>query len=416
MLHGGPLGASDWPHFRGPNRTGVVDETSGWKNGRWIAEKPDWTADVGLGSTSPVVVAGRLYTMGWNRDRDTLFCLDASTGRPIWQQSYPSPRYGRKSLGDKGLYAGPSSTPEYDPATGLLFTLSNDGELRCWNAQAGGKLVWRRNLYDDYDPPQRPRVGRSGHRDYGYTSSPLVVGDRLIVEVGAADATLIAFDKRTGRELWRSEAGGPAGHTAGPVPISVEGVACVAVLRFEGLLVTRIDDGQAGRTVATYPWKTSFANNIASVAVHGSDVLLTSAYNHYAICRLTISLDGAKKVWEQPLASKICTPVVHDGHIYWSWQNLYCLDWETGRKRWQVGGFGDAGSCIVTADDRLIVLGNRGKLVLAETARRAAVKPNVLAIRDRLLTTDAWPHVVLAGGRLFLKDRAGRLLCFSVPR
>jgi hypothetical protein len=126
--------------------------------------------------------------------------------------SYVCPEYGRHSDGDKGIYAGPCSTPELDESTGWLYTLSIDGDLNCWDTRASGRKRWGQNLYDEYAAAMRPRVGRSGRRDYGYTSLPLVQGDTLIVEVGAADAerhggNLIGFDKRTGRRL---SAGGPA--------------------------------------------------------------------------------------------------------------------------------------------------------------------------------------------------------------
>jgi len=237
----------------------------------------------------------------------------------------------------------------------------------------------------------RPRVERSGRRDYGYTSSPLVHGETLIVEVGADDrrggGSLVGFDKRTGKPLWASEAKDAAGHNGGPVPISVQGVPCVAVLNHAGLLVARLDAGREGRTVARYPWVTHFANNIASPTVQGDSVLITSGYNHQRISRLKITLKGAERVWEADLHSKVCSPVVYNGHVYWAWQNLYCLDWQTGKVRWQYPGrLSDPGSCIVTGDGRLIVWAGTGRLLLAETADRAPLEPKILAERESLAT------------------------------
>jgi outer membrane protein assembly factor BamB len=408
--------AADWSHWRGPNRNGMTTESSGWEDGVWPLDKPAWKINVGRGSTSPLIAAGRLYTVGSSGKQDTVQCLDAVTGRLLWKQSYACPLYGRRSAGDKGIYAGICSTPELDEATGLLYTLSIDGDLNCWNTRRGGKKVWGLNLYDEYRAPQRAKVGRSPIRDYGYTSSPLLHGDWLLVEVGAAAGNLIALDKRTGQQRWASVAKDAAGHNAGPVPITVEGTPCVAVHTFEGLLVVRLDEGHAGETVATHAWKTTFANNIASVAVHEDSVVITSAYNHVKIARLKITLAGAKKLWEQDYASKVCTPVIHDGHVYWAWRNLWCLDFETGKLRWQGSGFGDAGSCIVTADDRLIVWANRGDLVLAETAGRSPDRYRPLATKKGIFARDAWPHVALAAGWLYCKDRDGNLVCFDLRK
>ncbi len=409
--------ADDWPHWRGPNRNDIVAEASGWKAGRWPVGDALWSRNVGIGSTSPIVVGGRLYTMGWGRNKDSVTCLDAGAGQEIWKRSYNCPQYGRRSLGDKGVYAGPSSTPEYDDETGYLYTLSIDGDFTCWDTTEDGIKVWGLNLYDTYRVPRRPRVGRSGHRDYGYTTSPLVYRDWVIVEVGAGTGTLVAFSKRTGRRQWASQYKGPAGHTGGPVPMLVEGIPCAAVLTHHHLLVVRLDGTHAGRTVATYPWLTSFANNIATPAVYENHVLITSGYNHYAICKLRITLAGATKIWEQPFPSKVCSPIVYKGHVYWCWQNVVCLDFETGKQKWTgARGFGSPGSCIITADGRLIAWGQRGRLVLAETAERSPQQYTELARKEGLFKTEVWPHVVLSSGRLYCKDRSGNLKCLRVAR
>ena len=408
--------AEEWPHWRGAQRSGIVREDSGWKAGKWPVAAALWGKNVGKGGTSTLVAGGRLYSMGYAEGKDTVYCLDATTGKEVWSVQYDCPQYGRFKTGDEGLYSGPSSTPEFDAETGYLNTLSTDGDLNCWDTKDKGRKVWRRNLYDQFDVQQRPKIGRQGLRDYGYTSSPLVQGDALLVEVGSKAGNLVAFARKTGKQLWTSENKDMAGHNAGPVPISVEGVPCVATLTLRHLLVTRLDPGHEGKTVAEYPWETDFANNIASPAVHENSVLITSAYNHGAICKLKIALTGATKVWETPHPSKICTPVIHKGHVYWSWRTLQCLDWETGKLQWEGGKFGDAGSCIVTADGRLIVWGGSGKLALVDTADHSPKSYHELASQDGLAATDVWPHVVLSGGRLYLKDWHGNIKCYSLEQ
>lgn len=407
----GALRGEDWPHWRGARRSGVVAEDSGWAAKTWPPKEPTWTAHVGEGSTSPLVVAGKVYTMGWADGQDTVCCLALADGKELWRVSYRSPRYGRHHLGDEVIYSGVSSTPAFDVASGHLYTLGTDGDLLCWD---GGRKVWGLNLYEQYKVGRRPKVGRQGHRDYGYTSSPLVFGDVLLVEVGARQGTLIAFDRKTGRQRWVSECVDPAGHNAGPVPITVEGVPCVALLTIHRLVVIRLDKGHEGKTIAEYPWETDFANNIAAPAVHDDCVLITSAYNKAAICKVKITLQGAKKLWEAPYSTKVCTPVIHEGHVYWAWRTLKCLDWETGKLKWEGANFGDPGSCLVTSDNRLIVWGARGKLTLAETASRSPGRYTELSSVDRLFRTEAWPHVVLSGGRLLCKDRLGNLNCYKM--
>ena len=127
-----------------------------------------------------------------------------------------------------------------------------------------------------------------------------------------------------------------------------------------------------------------FANNIATPAVLGSSIIITSEYNQYSICRVDVSKTGAKQVWKQPYASGVCSLVIHKGHVYWCWRGLYCLDFETGKPFWRGGIFRDTASCLATDDDRLIVWADRGDLVLTETAVRSPKKHTALARRQGL--------------------------------
>lgn len=413
----GPRPASaDYPHWRGPTRDGILTKRSGFAGGKWPG-KELWSKGVGMGSTSPIVAGGKVYSFGWWDERDTLLAFDLASGEAAWRQSYAAPKYGRQAVGDEGFYEGPSATPEFDPATGLLYTLGIDGELRAWNTKEQGKLVWALNLYDKYDIPRRPLATtfRGGRRDYGYTCAPLVQGDWLLVEVGDDEGNLMAFDKRTGDRRWTSQSKHGAGHSGGIVPMTVEGVPCVAVLTLTHLVVTRLDKGNEGKQVAAHLWSTDFANNIPTPAVLGNEVLVTTRYNHETICKLAITLaGGAKVVWEKPHASGVCSPVIHRGHIYWVGDKVMCLDYATGDLVWSGGKFGDAGSCLATSDDRLIAWGGNGTLALVETAARSPQAYKELARLNNLASTDVWPHVALSDGYLICKDRQGKVRCFGV--
>jgi len=400
----------DWPSWRGPDRNDIVAEPSGWGAAGWPLGEPAWTKSVGSGGTSPLVIGGRLYAMGWEKDKDQVLCIDAATGKDLWTVSYPAPQYGRNHMGDERSYSGPTATPEFDPATGYLYTLGADGDLICWDTKKEGKRVWGLNLNARFAVERRPHVGAE-QRDYGFITSPLIHGDSVIVEVGAPEATVMAFSKKTGERKWVSECREPAGHAGGMAPIRVEGVDCLALMTIRSLLVLRLDPKHEGKTVALFPWTTDFGNNVASPAVHESDVLVTSEYNHKAICRVHVTLNGAAKVWEKPYSSKVCTPVIYKGNVYWAWQKVRCLDFATGEQKWEGGDFGDAGSCLVTADGKLIVWGGLGRLSLIETA---SDRFEELSKTIRILPATAWPHVVLSGGRLYCKDRNGALKCFAV--
>ena len=152
--------AEDWPHWRGAQRSDIVKEDSGWNGGVWLPEAPLWTKKIGNGATSPLVVGNRLYTLGYAKGKDTVYCLDCGTGKELWTSSYACPEYGRHKNGDEGIYSGPNSTPEFDLETGYLYSLSTDGDLNCWDTKDKGGRVWGLNLYDTYGVAQRPKIGR----------------------------------------------------------------------------------------------------------------------------------------------------------------------------------------------------------------------------------------------------------------
>jgi len=362
--------AADWPHWRGPNRNDITSEASGWDQGAWPLGEPAWRKSVGHGATSPIIVGDRLFTMGWQNGRDSVYCLDAATGEQIWRQEYTCPKYGRHHAGDENWYHGPSSTPAYDRDSGFLYTLSIDGDLNCWYARGDGGRFWGINLYDEYGVKQRPDVG-GGIRDYGYTTSPLIRDDWLIVEVGDEEGNLMAFGKLTGRRLWTSECKDP------------------------------------------YDWQTRFANNIPTPAVLGDQVILSSGYNMSRTARIRVTLGGATEVWQSRYFTQVCSPVIYNGHVYMAWQKLRCLDYETGELSWEGGRFSNDASCLVTGDGRLIVFGNR-TVALAETADRSPDAYTELSIRAKIGSSHSWPHVALANGRLYVKDRDGNLYCFTL--
>ena len=408
----GALRGADWPQWRGPSHDGVSPETWRWDGENASPGRLAWEANVGEGGSSVIVVGGRLYALGWADGQDHLTCLDAATGEQVWRQSYACPRYGRRALGDQNQYSGPTSTPTFDRRSGLLYTLSTDGDLIAWDANRGGAQVWAINLYDQYDVPRRPDVG-GGHRDYGYTTAPLLHGDLLLVAVGGPVGLVVAFDLQTGDQRWASENRDPAANAGGMAPLEVDGASCVAVLSIHRLVVMRTDSGHEGQTVASHPWETHFVNSLVTPTVIDQDVVVSSGYNISRMVRLRIEGDAMRPVWESRQFTAVGSPVVYKGKIYTPYRRLRCFDAATGELEWEGGVFGVDGSCLVTADGRLVVWGN-GRLAIVDTADHSPGGYTERAVRDDLFRpNNGWPHVTLAGGRVYGKDRFGKLLCFE---
>ena len=416
----GTCPAADWPHWRGPNANDIVDEPSGWPNG-WPA-KQTWTTEVGQGCATPVVADGKLYVMGWAGPTpgrptgnppgiDFLYCFDAATGKPLWKQSYPAPYQPRLRTGDLTHYGGPSGAPAYDPDSALIYTLGGDGDLRCWNTREQGKPVWSINLNDTFTIPQRPFLGK-GLRDYGYTSSPLLYGPWVIIEVGAKEGTVMAFDRKTGKVAWKSQHTEPAGFSGGAAVFQVEGKDCLAVFTVEHVLVLRLDPGHEGKTVGTFHWRTDFACNVSSPTPAGSSLLVTSTHNQRRMARLDVTLAGGiKERWSSKRYAVVCSPVVHKGRIYLVNGALECIDLATGELLWRGGRF-DNGSCLMTADDKVLAFG-AGTLALVD-ANPNQTEYKVLSEVKNVAPDTNYPRVVLSNGRVYCKDRGGKLVCFGV--
>ncbi len=199
--------AADWPQFHGLSGTSVTPDSSGWAAGATPAKL--WTKSVGRGGTSPIIAGGKVYVMGFQSNTDTVYCCDLKTGEELWKQSYPGKERTRYHNADEGNYGGPLSTPSFDAATGYLYTVGCDGDLKCWDTAKKGAEVWSKSLFTELGVKQR-----HGH-DYGCTANPLLVGDVVVCEVSSAEGVLTAFDKKTGaksgRRPTRATPGIPAG-------------------------------------------------------------------------------------------------------------------------------------------------------------------------------------------------------------
>ena len=435
------IAGASWPQYRGPNRSGVTTEPSGWTGKDWPLRKL-WQVNVKEGCTSPLLVGGKVYVCGWeftkkSRDRrnphgtDTVHCLDAQTGKELWRHTYPQMRYCRHHTYDERNYGGPNATPTFDAGTGYLYTHGIDGDFRCLDTRRGGRAVWSMNIYDAHRIPQNPEVYPKTHNnDYGCISSPLIYGPWVIIEVGSPKHGLvIAYDKRTGKEAWTSEAKTWAGQTPGPQRITVGGLPCLATLTLEHLLVMRLDAGHEGKTVARFPWKAGWDENLALPAVEGDLVLLTGYHwinggrndGASAVCQVT--LGGIRQLWKRLPCSKATGGTIYRGYAYIGSDNLHCVGIADGKPRWMDpdctgDDFGCGASVIITGDEKLLYLSEKNTLYLAEGGHksgkytRLAKIPNVL----KPFKGHTWPHVALAEGKILVKDKYGNLAGYAVGR
>jgi outer membrane protein assembly factor BamB len=390
LAHCGKAVAADWPNWRGPNRNGVSHET-GW-SATWPADGPRllWKASIGTGFASMAVSNGRVYAMGNINDNDILYCFDAGTGNEIWKKSYPCPLFKKQHEG------GPAATPTVHGD--FVYTFSKNGDAICFKVDTG-QIVWHRKLAKELGVK---------HPTWYFSSSPLVMDNLVILNAGTAG---IALDKSNGNLVWQNGSG-PCGY-ASAVPFTVGGQKCVAIFASTELFGVV---AATGKVIWRLKWKTSWEINAADPIVLGDTMFISSGYNK-GCALLKIEKDKVTEIWRNRNMRNHCNScVLWKGHIYGfdgqfgGGGKLTCIDYNTGQRKWAQGGLG-TGSLMV-AEGKLVVLGERGKLVIA----RASPEKYEQLASAQVLTGKCWTVPVLANGRIYARNAAGDLVCIDVRR
>jgi len=384
------LSAADWPHWRGPDRTGVSAE-SGWLQ-EWPADGPKiaWKARVGLGFSSFVVGSGRVFTLGHAQEQDTVFCFEAATGKELWKHSYPA------ELGDKYFDGGTTGTPTI--AGDRVFTLSRWGDAFCFNA-ADGKILWSKNVLKE-----------TGARvpDWGFTGAPLVLDDRVFLNVGEAG---LALHRDTGAVIWKSDPA-EAGYST-PFPLK-EGSEQLAVFSSgKTYAAVRLADGQPAWSVR---WLTQYGVNAPDPVIHEGRLFLSTGYGKGAAL---FQLGGAEpeQLWKsKSLATQMNAAVLFQGHLYGvdgdttGKASLKCVEFATGAEKWSHANFGSGG--LIIADGRLIALSGTGELLTA-LATPAGFQPTA---RAQVLGGKCWTAPVLANGFIYARNSRGDVVAVDVRK
>jgi outer membrane protein assembly factor BamB len=390
-----PLSAADWPQWRGPNRDGISTEI-GWSVS-WPKEglKRVWKAEVGAGYGTVSVSQGRLYVMGNTADKDTVYCLEAGTGKETWKFTYDC------VAKDPNGYHGVRSTPSVDGD--LVFTTSRQGHLFCLSATEG-KVKWAKEFGKDFG-------GKTP--TWGFAISPLVEGGLVIVEPGGPGAAVVALKKETGEEVWKSE-GAPAGYSS-PIAYTLNRERFVAVFSAQGGAGRRLSDGKA---VWNFPWKTSYDVNAATPIVDGSKVFVSSGYG--TGCGLyDVATNPPQEVWKNKnMRNHVNSCVLWRGCLYGFDENsLKCIDFKTGEVKWSEGKYGKGS--LMLADGKLLLYSERGQLGLAEASPEGYKELGffqALEVRQSYpggAARQTWAAPVLANGKIYCRSQDD-LVCLEV--
>jgi len=373
-------GPDDWPGWGGPQRSGVSRE-SGW--GVKSAEQPLWRVEVGLGYSSVAVQGQRLVTLGYDKDTemDVLRCLDALSGEELWAQAWPA------KLMD--LYHGGGTLTTPTLAGEYVYVSEREGLLQCFEL-ADGDPRWQKGLAKELSLtiPQ-----------WGFSSSPLLLGDELLVNYGA----LYSFDPKSGALRWKSEKSyGDAYST--PVECTLGGAPALALFGGSGLALL----ARGGKELGFTPWKTQYDVNAMTPVVLGERLFVSSGYDK-GCALLDLAGKAPEVVWESKvMRNQMSGAVPWKDHLYgFDDKVLKCIDL-AGKELWRERGLGQGALSI--ADGKLLVVSEEGELIVAaaepsgyrELSRRKAVDGGV-----------CWTVPVLAHGIVYVRNHAGELVALD---
>ncbi|MDA7666289.1 PQQ-like beta-propeller repeat protein [bacterium] len=383
-----PLAASEWPFFAGPNFNGASSET-GWK-ADWGDDGPKiaWKAKVGTGAASFVVSGKRVITSGANGDKETVFCFDADSGKALWKNTFDCEFEKRMFDG------GTAATPTIDGDR--VYNLSYDGQLQCLSLE-NGKVIWKTHLIEKFGG----KLSR-----WKYSSSPLVVGDLLILDNGGKGNSTLALNKNNGRKVW-GNGDENAGYST-PTPIKLRGKDAVLVFKGTALVA---HDLKTGKRLWEVPWKTSYDVNASSpVPLPNDQLIVSSGYNDGRVALFDLSSGKPRKLWtNEDIKTKMSSCVVYNGHVFAVCGDtngqLICVSLKDGKTQWAQKGFGMG--TLTLAGGKLLALSDKGNLVVAEATGNRYTPIS----QAQLLSKRCWVKPVLSDGRLFVKNNRGDVVC-----
>lgn len=385
------LEPGDWPEFRGPNRDNRAEGVT--ISDDWSVKPPKllWKHEVGPGWGAFSVVGGRLFTQEQRGEDEAVVCYRAEDGAELWTH-VDKARFEEVIAG-----AGPRGTPTFHE--GRLYTVGGRGRVNCLDA-ATGKAIWGADMVGEEVPLPA----------WGYSSSPLVVGDVVVVLPGQPTGkAAIGYDRNTGERLW---AAGEGTHTyASPQLATFDGVPQVLCVTDAG--VTSFVP-TSGEILWHYSWQTEKIHRILQPYVDGDGVILCT-YFGVGSRRVTVShTDGvwsAKTDWEakdfKPYFNDF---VVSDGYLYGFDANIFCcFDLKTGRRAWRGGRYGYGQVLLLPDQKLLLVLSEAGEAVLL----KADPKKHTEVTKYQVLEGKTWNHPVVVRGKLYVRN-AEEMACFDV--
>lgn len=370
---------TDWFQWRGPNRDGKSAERGLLRT--WPSSGPPaaWrTTGAGVGYSSFSASGGRLYTLGGRSRQELVVAFDAETGTRVWETPV-----GELFLNDRGN--GPRGTPTL--VGDRLYALGGSGDLVCLDAKTG-RSIWAKNLLREFG---------GSNITWGLSESPLVVNDRVLVQAGGRNASIVALNKANGSVLWRQHSDEPG--YASAVLAQAGGTPQAVFFTAQRAIGVSVRDG---RELWSYDRVSNRTANIATPVVAGNRVFLSSDYGTGAAL-LELSPSGAREVYfTRDMRNHHSTSVLVGDHLYgFSSSILTAMRLADGSVAWRDRSVGKGS--LIYADERLYLYSENGVVGLAEPTPAGYREHGRFRIEAGSLPT--WSHPIITGGKLILRDQ-----------
>ncbi len=405
--------AEDWPQWLGAQRDSVWREKGILDKFPADGVKVNWRVDIGGGYAGPAVAGGRLFVTDYVAEGDKsnnpnsrnklkgherVWCLSAKDGSVIWKHEYAC-NY------ELSYPAGPRATPTVDGD--LVYTLGAEGHLFCLSV-TDGSVVWAKQLRDEYKI-QTPLWGFCGH--------PLVDGNRLICLVGGEGSVAVAFNKKTGKEIWRSLSAAEPGYCP-PTMIQVGGRPQLIVWDTEAINGLNPETGQP---IWSYPHEVNYKMSIATPRQAGELLFAGGIVNKAIMLKLSEQKPFVTKAWSA--TSKIglgpsFNATFVDGDVMYGVDRmgeLRCVKVDTGERLWSTyaattgsRGANSASAFLVKHEDRFFIFNDLGDLVIAqltpegyrEISRAHVIEPTGEGFGRKVV----WVHPAFANRSMFVRN------------
>lgn len=380
---------NEWTQFRGPQRSGKITEKFILKEGTEIKAELVWKNEMGSGLSEIVISEDRIFTLFSDKidsvsGLEYLAAFNKNTGKEIWRSRVDSIYIENDGWGD-----GPRSTPTIDGKN--IYSLSGLGKLSA-HTIIDGQLLWQIDLVKEFGS-QLPR--------WGFSTSPIIVDNKLIMEVGGTDGrAFMAFNKSDGSILWAD--GNEMTSYNSPLLTTFDGQE--QLIFANGSTVYSYNS--QGDTLWTY--RLPFRAPIAMPLMIGSNKLFFSTISNGFII-IQIENNKAVEVLKgSSMKNDFVTSVYYDGFIYgFHIAALRCISAETGEVKWSKRGFGKG--TLMIADDKLVVLSDKGKMAIVETNSAAYTERiSLQAVKGSI----AWTSPSYQNGRIYVRNQ-NEIACYS---